>query len=129
LVAAGVLVGLWYIGTHDNNSPTPGQQPGGGGGNQAVLSAQKFTASFNEVNGQIQVTQGQWTNGSNVTVASITLGCVQMDANGQNLVQSTHTISGPAPPGAVSSVSTFAMGDAAQGVAKARCDITGAQTQ
>jgi hypothetical protein len=134
LIAAGVIFGLWYIGTHDNNTTTPGTTPPGqtqpgGGGDQAVIAAQKFTASFNEVDGQVQATQGQWVNGSNVTVASITLTCEQMDNNGQNLAQSTNTMTGPAPPGSTNSVSTFSLGAAAQGVARAKCTVTGATTQ
>jgi hypothetical protein len=128
VIGAGVIFGLWYIGTHDNN--TPGTTPGGGGGaNQAVVAAQKFTGSYSEANGQVQVTQGQWTNGSTVTVAAITLVCEEMDANGQSLAQSTKNVTGPAPPGGVESLPTFAIGPAAQGVAKANCAITGAQTQ
>jgi hypothetical protein len=127
VIGAGVIFGLWYIGTHDNNT-TPGTTPGGGG-DPAVVAAQKFTGSYSEANGQVQVTQGVWTNGSTVTVAAITLACEQMDANGQNLSQSTKNVTGPAPPGGVESLPTFSIGAAAQGVAKANCAITGAQTQ
>jgi hypothetical protein len=129
VIGAGVIFGLWYIGTHDNN-PTPGTTPGGGGGaSQAVVAAQKFSGSFNETNGQVEVTQGKWENGSTVTVASITLLCAQLDANGQSLAQSTKNVTGPTPPGAVNPLPTFSIGAVAQGVAKAGCTITAAQTQ
>lgn len=144
LVAAGVIFGLWYIGTHDSNTtppgptPTPQTQPapggggGGGGGNQnqAIVAAQKFTeGGYNGVNGQIQVTQGQWLNGSNVPLAEAELGCEQMDANGQNLVQDTVTLTGPAAPGATVNLATFSIGAEAQGAAKVNCKITNVETQ
>jgi hypothetical protein len=147
LVAAGLIFGLWYIGTHDSNNqnpgttPTPqtqpGQQPagggggGGGGGNQdqAVVAAQKFTeGSYNAVNGQIQVLQGQWLNGSNVALQAAQLGCEQMDANGQNLTQDSVTLPGPAQPGQTVALATFSIGTAAQGAAKVNCKITAVET-
>ena len=145
LVAAGVVFGLWYIGTHDQNqtpgtTPTPqtqpGQQPGGGGGgggggnqNQAIIAAQTFTeGGYNAVNGQIQVTQGQWLNGSNVALAAAELGCEQMDANGQNLAQDQVTLTGPAQPGATVTLPTFSIGAEAQGAAKVNCKITAVET-
>ncbi|MGD1064748.1 MAG: hypothetical protein ABR860_15930 [Terracidiphilus sp.] len=145
LVAAGVIFGLWYIGTHDNNNQNPGTTPpaqtqpgpgggggGGGGGNQnqAIIAAQQFTeGSYNAVNGQIQVTQGQWLNGSNVALAAAELGCEQMDANGQNLAQDQVTLTGPAAPGATVTLPTFSIGAAAQGAAKVNCKITAVETQ
>jgi hypothetical protein len=142
VVAAGVIFGLWYIGTHDNNqtpgtTPTPQTQPGPGGGgggggnqNQAVVAAQKFTeGGYNAVNGQVQVTQGQWLNGSNVPVATAMLGCEQMDNNGQNLAQDQVTLTGPAAPGATVNLATFTIGAEAQGAAKVNCKITSVETQ
>jgi len=146
LIAAGVIFGLWYIGTHDkNNNQNPGTTPttqtqpgpgggggGGGGGNQnqAIVAAQKFTeGSYNAVDGQIQVTQGQWLNGSNVAVQAAQLGCVQMDTNGQNLTQDQVTLTGPAAPGATVNLPTFSIGAAAQGAAKVNCKITAVETQ
>ena len=142
VIAAAVLYGLYYIGTHDQNQtpgPTPapqtqpGQQPGGGGGgnqNQAIVAAQQFTeGSYNAVNGQIQVTQGQWLNGSNVPLAAAMLGCEQMDANGQNLTQDQVTLTGPAAPGATVTLPTFSIGAAAQGAAKVNCKITAVETE
>jgi hypothetical protein len=148
LVAAGVIFGLWYIGTHDkDNNQNPGGTPtgqtqpgpggggggGGGGGNQdqAVVAAQKFTAGdYNAVNGQIQVVQGQWINGSNIPLAAAQLGCEQEDANGQNLAQSPPvTLTGPAPPGGTVTLPTFSIGAEAQGAAKVNCKITAVQTE
>lgn|SRR5208337_5167753 len=145
VIAAAVIFGLWYIGTHDKDSQNPGTTPpaqtqpgpgggggGGGGGdqNQAIIAEQKFTeGSYNAVDGQIQVTQGQWLNGSNVTLAAAMLGCVQMDANGQNLTQDQVTLTGPAAPGATVNLATFSIGAAAQGAAKVNCKITAVETQ
>jgi len=147
LVAAGVIFGLWYIGTHDKDNtqnpggtptgqtqPGPGGGGGGGGGggnqNQAIIAAQKFTeGGYNAVNGQIQVTQGQWQNGSNVPLAAAQLGCEQMDANGQNLTQDQVTLTGPAAPGATVTLPTFSIGAAAQGAAKVNCKITAVETE
>jgi hypothetical protein len=140
LIVAGVVIGLWYIGTHDkDNTQNPGTTPpaqtqpgpggggGGGGGNQdpAVLAAQKFNAgSYNAVNGQIQVTQGQWMNGSNVALQAAQLGCQQNDANGQGLTQDSVTLPGPAPAGGTVNLPTFTIGAEAQGAAKVDCKIT-----
>jgi hypothetical protein len=144
LIVAAVIFGLWYIGTHDKDSnqnpggtPTGQTQPGPGGGgggggnqNQAIIAAQKFTeGGYNAVNGQIQVTQGQWLNGSNIAVAAVKLGCEQFDANGQNLTQDQVTLTGPAPPGATVTLPTFSIGAAAQGVAKVKCAITDVETE
>jgi len=147
LVAAGVIFGLWYIGTHDKDNtqnpggtptgqtqPGPGGGGGGGGGggnqNQAIIAAQKFTeGGYNGVNGQIQVTQGQWLNGSNVALQAAQLGCEQLDANGQNLTQDQVTLTGPAPPGATVTLPTFSIGAEAQGAAKVNCKITAVETE
>jgi hypothetical protein len=147
VLAALAIGGIYYY--HNQNptpaptpTPTPTQQPqpgpgggggGGGGGNPneaAVVAAQKFTeGGYNAVNGQIQVTQGQWLNGSNVPLAAAELGCEQMDANGQNLTQDQVTLPGPAAPGATVNLQTFSIGAEAQGAAKVNCKITAVETQ
>jgi len=141
VIAAAVLYGLYYVGTHDQNQtpggtpagqtqPGPGGGGGGGGGNDAIIAAQKFTeGGYNAVNGQIQVTQGQWLNGSNVPLQAARLGCSQMDANGQELTQDQVTLTGPAPPGATVTLPTFSIGAEAQGAAKVNCKITAVETE
>jgi len=138
VLAAAVLYGLYYIGTHDQaqNPPAtapqaqPGQQPGGQGNqNPAVIAAQKFSeGGYNAVNGQVQVTQGQWLNGSNIALAAAMLGCEQMDSNGQNLAQDQITLTGPAQPGQTVTLPTFSIGAVAQGAAKVNCKITAVET-
>jgi len=147
VLGAAVLYGLYYLGTHDQaqNPPTPapqtqpGQQPAQppapqpgapGDPNQALVAQQQFTeGAYNGVNGQIQVTQGQWINGSTVALASAMLGCEQMDANGQNLAQDQVTLTGPAAPGATVNLATFSIGAEAQGAAKVNCKITAVTTE
>jgi hypothetical protein len=143
VLGAVALYGLYYLGTRDQaqNPPAPapqtqpgqqpGQQPGGQGNqNQAIIAAQQFTeAGYNAVNGQIQVTQGQWINGSNVALAAAMLGCEQMDGNGQNLAQDQVTLTGPAQPGQTVTLPTFSIGAVAQGAAKVNCKITAVQTE
>jgi hypothetical protein len=138
LIGAGVIFGLWYIGSHDQaqNPPAtapqtqPGQPGGQGNQNQAIIAAQKFSeGGYNADNGQIQVTQGQWLNGSNVALAAAMLGCEQMDANGQNLAQDQVTLTGPAAPGATVTLPTFSIGAVAQGAAKVSCKITAVETE
>jgi hypothetical protein len=136
VIGAAVLYGLYSIGTHNQNqnpgtAPTPqtqpgGQQPGGGGGggSQAVVQAQQFTGHYAAANGYIQISQGEWLNGSNVPLAAAELGCVQVDANGQNLTQNQATLPGPAQPGQTVAIPTFQLGAEAQGVAKVNCAIT-----
>ncbi len=142
ILAAAILYGFYYIGTHDQSQTPgatpqtqPGQQPGGGGGgggnqNQAIIAAQQFNeGSFNNVNGQIQVEQGTWLNGSNVALAAAMLGCEQMDGNGQNLAQDQITLTGPAQPGQTVNLPTFSIGATAQGAAKVNCKITAVETE
>ena len=139
IIGAAVLFGGYYYNQqHQQNPDTapapqtqPGQQPGGQGNpNQAIIAAQKFTeGGYNAVNGQIQVTQGQWLNGSNVPLQAAMLGCEQMDANGQNLTQDQVTLTGPAPPGATVTLPTFSIGAEAQGVTKVKCAITNVEAE
>jgi len=144
IVAAAIAFGIYYY--NQNQTPAanpqtqpgqqPGQQPAGGGGgggggggsSQQVIAAQKFSGSYSASNGQIQVSQGQWTNGSNVAVQAVKLGCEQEDANGQGLGQDTVTLTGPAPPGGTVTLPTFSIGAEDQGAAKVDCQITDAET-
>jgi hypothetical protein len=89
------------------------------------VAAQQFlNPSYNAVNGQVQVSQAQWLNGSNTAIATAGLGCEQEDANGQGLTQDQVTLTGPAAPGQTLSLPTFQIGAVAQGAAKVDCKIT-----
>jgi hypothetical protein len=107
----------------------PGQQPGGQGTqNQAIIAAQRFTGNYNVVNGLIQVTQGQWTNGSTIALAAVRLQCVQLTATGQGLTQSNTTLTGPAQPGQVIVFPAFQIGAVAPGATRVNCQITAVET-
>lgn len=133
VLAAAILYGFYYIGTHDQNQnqgtapagQTQPAPPGPGGNNQAIVAQQQFlNPSYNAVNGYIQVSQAQWMNGSNVALAAAGLGCEQLDANGQGLAQNQATLTGPAQPGQTVAVPTFQLGAVVQGAAKVNCTIT-----
>jgi hypothetical protein len=132
IIVGAILYGLYYIGTHDQpatgTTPAPQTQPGApgqGGANQALVAQQQFlNPSYNAVNGYVQVSQAQWMNGSNVTIQSATLGCEQLDANGQGLAQDPVTVTGPAPAGQTVTLRTFQIGAVAQGAAKVNCGFT-----
>jgi hypothetical protein len=80
------------------------------------------------VNGYIQVTQGQWTNGSNVALTAAKLQCVQLNAAGQGLTQSTTTLTGAAQPGGTVAFPAFQIGAVVQGATRVNCQITAVQT-
>jgi hypothetical protein len=153
VIVGAVLYGFYYIGTHDQNQPnpgqtptpqtqpgTPGQQPGGNPGeqpggyqqqqpggqgnqNQAIIQAQQFTGSYNAVNGYVQISQGQWHNGANVALAAAELQCTQLSAAGQALTQNQTTLTGPAQPGQTVTFQPFQIGSVAQGAQKLNCQI------
>ena len=142
VVIIAVLYGLWYIGTHDkkpqpqpqtNPAQQPAQQPGGGtqpgGGNAALAQLQSFTGQVSNANGQVQISNGQWTNNATVAVQSVTLECIQYDGNGSQLAQTQNTLTapnGPLQPQATATFSPFTMGAVAQGTTKANCGVVGA---
>jgi hypothetical protein len=107
----------------------PAQQPGGpaqGGNNAALVQMQAFTFQASEVNGQVQISGGQWTNHSNVAIQSASLECVQIGANGAQLSQEQITLTGPSGPVAPQSTinfDPFSAGDVVQGATRANCGI------
>ena len=107
----------------------PGQQPGGGQGNQnqALVQAQQFAWKGQPSNGQIQITQAQWRNGSNVTIQAAELECIQYGANNQPLSQLTTVLKGPVQPGQTITIQPFTLGAEAQGVANMKCGIVAVQ--
>jgi hypothetical protein len=102
-------------------APAPGQ----GGANQALVAQQHFVGRWDPVNGYVQISQAQWQNGSNVTMQSATLACMQYAASGQTITQQQTTLNGPAQPGQIITIPTFQMGQMAQGLAKVNCGIVG----
>ncbi len=111
----------------------PAQQPGGqgqpGGGGNALAQQESFSGQVGEANGQVQISNGKWTNNATVAVQSVTLECIQFDANGTQLTQTQNTLNGPngpLQPQGTASFSPFLMGSVAQGASKANCGIVGA---
>jgi hypothetical protein len=147
-----VLYGLYYIGTHNQQKQQqpqgqpvqqgqqpggggqpgayPAQQPGGqgqqGGANAALAQMQSFTGQVGEANGQVQISNGQWTNRSTVAVQSVTLECIQYNANGAPLTQTQNTLNGPLQPQSTTNFNPFQMGAVVQGATRAQCGIVGA---
>jgi hypothetical protein len=109
----------------------PGQQPGGQGNQnqQAIAQAQHFSGRPMVTNGTVEIAQGQWQNGSNVTVLAARLECIQVSATGQNLTQFQTVLNGPLPAGQTMNLQTFPIGAEAQGAAKVNCGIVQVQTQ
>ena len=106
----------------------PGQQPGGqGGANQALVQAQQFAWKGQPSNGQIQITQAEWRNGSNVIIQAAELECIQYGTNNQPLSQLTTVLKGPVQPGQTINIQPFTMGAEAQGVTNVKCGIVAVQ--
>jgi len=146
IAAVGVF---YYIGTHDkqttqpNTQPTtqpqqqpqpaanPGQQPPGqgtGGGGEAQLAQmQSFTGQVGESNGQVQISNGKWTNNATVSIQSSNLQCVQTGNGNQALTQTNTTLTGPngpLPPNSSTTFNPFLVGAVVQGATGAQCQIT-----
>ncbi len=90
---------------------------------QALAQAQQFIGNWDNVNGFVQISQGQWRNGSDVTIQSVTLECTQMAQNGQTISSFDTKLNGPAQPGQTVIFSPFQVGQTAQGVAKLQCNV------
>ena len=105
----------------------PGQQPGGqgqpGGNNQALVQLQQFAWKGAPESGNVEITQAACRNGSNVTIQSATLECVQFNANNQALTQMQTTLNGPVGPQQTMKFPQFQMGQLAQGVNQVKCGI------
>ena len=143
VVIIAVLYGLYYIGTHNQKTqqqpqvqpaqpgqPVAGGQPGTpgqqGGGNATLAQMQSFTGQVGESNGQVLISNGQWTNNATVAVQSVTLECIQYNANGSRLTQTQNILNGPVQPQSSTSFNPFHMGAVVQGATRAQCGIVGA---
>jgi hypothetical protein len=87
---------------------------------------QSFTGQITEENGQVEISNGQWTNHSTVAIQSATLECIQYGANGQPMTQNQITIdgrNGPVPPQHTITFDPFAVGAVVQGATRANCGI------
>lgn len=90
---------------------------------QALAQAQQFIGNWDNVNGLVQISQGQWRNGSNVVIRSVTLECKQFGQTGQTISHFDTMLNGPAQPGQTILYGPFQMGQMAQGVSKLQCNV------
>jgi hypothetical protein len=144
IVVAAVLGGGYYYNQHyqQNPAPTPAPQtqptpqtqpgpqtppaaPAPAGNNQALVAQQQLACRWQAVNGNIVITQAQWTNSSTVAIQAASMEIQQVAAAGQIVAQNQTTLTGPVQPGQTQTFNTIQMGAAAQGVTQVNCGIVG----
>ena len=109
--------------------PAAPAQPGGpgpGGPNATLVQAQQWSSQENPVNGQVQVQNGKWVNGSNTPIQTAVLECDQYDANQTVLAQNQINLTLSNPPLAAGNNATFQAfnaGQIVQGTTSANCGI------
>jgi hypothetical protein len=130
IIIAAVIFGLWWIGTHDNPNPTP--PPGGAppaGPNAAIIAQQTYTTQWSVVNGDVQLTNQQWANQSNVSIQSADLECDQYNQSGSDLaqkhVQLTDQTGAAVKAGETEQFGNLDIGAAVQGLTKVNGGIVG----
>jgi hypothetical protein len=134
VIIGGVLFGLWYIGTHDQQSqqaptPPPGGAPPATGPNAAILAQQTYTTNWNVINGDVHLSNQQWVNNSNTTIQSADLECDQYDQSGadqaQKHVDLTDQTGAAVKPGTTEEFGDLDIGAAVTGLTKVNCGIVG----
>ena len=133
IIIAAVLFGLWWIGTHDQQSQKPGTTPPGGapagGPNAATIAQQVYTTQWSVVNGDVQLSNQKWVNQSNVSIQSADLECDQYDQSGADLaqkhVQLTDQTGAAVKAGDTEQFGNLDIGAAVQGLTKVNCGIVG----
>ena len=95
--------------------------------NAALAAQQDFKAKWVTANGYVQISNGRWTNHSDVTIESATLQCDEYDAKGSDLDQTRTRLSGPLQPGATDTFDPFQMGAVAPNLSDVRCTIVRVQ--
>jgi hypothetical protein len=134
VIIAGVLFGLWYIGTHDKQSqqaptPPPGGAPPATGPNAAILAQQTYTTNWNVINGDVHLSNQQWVNNSTTTIQSADLECDQYDQSGadqaQKHVDLTDQTGAAVKPGTTEEFGDLDIGAAVTGLTKVNCGIVG----
>lgn len=149
VIAIAAAAGGWYY-YHNNQqtqnppanppltAPAPGgappgpaapAQPGGpgpGGPNAALVQAQQWSSQENPVNGQVQVQNGKWVNGSNTPIQTAVLECDQYDKNQAVLAQNQTNLTlsnPPLTPGNNATFNAFNAGQIVQNVDSVNCGI------
>lgn len=130
IIIVALVAGGYYYSHHPVPTPTPTPAPAPGPNpppppSSALLSQEAFDAHWQTVNGYIQISNGKWTNNSNVAVQSSTLECDQYDAGGSDLVQMKTTLNGPVQAGAYATFTPFQMGAVTVNLNRVTCTITG----
>jgi hypothetical protein len=134
VIIGGVLFGLWYIGTHDQQSqqaptPPPGGAPPATGPNAAIVAQQTYSTNWNVVNGDLHLSNQQWVNNSQTTIQSADLECDQYDQTGADLAQKhvslTDQTGGAVKPGTTEAFGDLDLGAAVTGLTKVNCGIVG----
>jgi hypothetical protein len=132
IVLALLAGGGYYWYTHHYPpapAPTPAPQPGPGGGsgsgssNADLAKQQDFEATWQNVNGMVQLSSETWKNNASVSVQSATLECDQLDTAKNVLDEMRTTLNGPVAPGATDGFSPFTMGAVAANVNSVKCTI------
>ncbi len=109
--------------------PAAPAQPGGpgpGGPNAALVQAQQWSSQEQPANGNVQVTNGKWVNGSNVAIQSAVLECDQYDTNQAVLAQNQTNLTlsnPPLVPGNNATFQPFNAGQIVQNVNSVNCGI------
>jgi hypothetical protein len=134
VIIGGVLFGLWYIGTHDQQSqqapsPPPGGAPPATGPNAAIIAQQTYTTQWNVVNGDVHLSNQQWVNNSNTTIQSADVECDQYDQAGadqaQKHVDLTDQTGAAVKPGTTEQFGDLDIGAAVTGLTKVNCGVVG----
>jgi hypothetical protein len=109
--------------------PAAPVQPGGpgpGGPNAALVQAQQWSSTEAPANGYVQVQNGKWVNGSNVSIQTAVLECDQYNAAQAVIAQNQTNLTlsnPPLVPGNNATFSSFNAGAIAQGVNTVNCGI------
>src|ERR1700722_2562092 len=109
--------------------PAAPVQPGGpgpGGPNAALVQAQQWSSTEAPANGQVQVQNGKWVNGSNVAIQTAVLECDQYNAAQAVIAQNQTNLTlsnPPLVPGNNATFSSFNAGTIATGVNSVNCGI------
>ncbi|HEY5212882.1 MAG TPA: zinc ribbon domain-containing protein [Acidobacteriaceae bacterium] len=109
--------------------PAAPVQPGGpgpGGANAALVQAQQWSSQEEPANGFVQVQNGKWVNGSNVSIQTAVLECDQYNAAQAVIAQNQTNLTLSNPPlvaGNNATFSSFNAGQIATGVNTVNCGI------
>lgn len=140
IIIAAVLFGLWWIGTHDQQSQKPAQNPAlpgtapppaaqPGAPNAAIIAQQVYTTQWNVVNGDVHLSNQKWVNNSTTSIQSADLECDQYDQSGadqaQKHIQLTDQTGAAVKGGETEEFSDLDIGAAVQGLTKVNCGIVG----